>query len=145
MAYSGSDLLAEIRRCIDTKIEAGQPVPAGWVATEVAAAHANIIGPDAEFHFYCTRNHVRDQVTKALKHYKCELTKEADPQLVLPGYERLQRAYSILRDGEDVIVPIDALTDEKVELKAAELEAMAAGALKHADELRRYRRKRKAS
>lgn len=142
MAYSGIDLITEIRKLIDEKLECGETVQAAWIATEVTSRHENIDGEDADFHFFCTGHYVRQQVRRALKHYDCSVDKASDPQLVLPGYECLQRAYAVTREEQQVIVPIDNLSDPEIEAKAAELENMAAGALKHADELRRYVRNR---
>jgi hypothetical protein len=142
MAYSGSDLLAEIRRLIDTKLERGRAVKAAWIANEVVKQHPGIQGADAEFHRFCAQHWVREQVAKALKHYNCTVATEADPQLVLPGYSYLQLAYPVARNGEQVILPIHRLTSEELEAKACELDAMALGARAHAIELRAYTARR---
>jgi len=143
MAYSGSDLTTEIRALIDSKIERNGVVDPAWITMEICGAHKQIKGEDSEFHFFCASQFVRDSVGKALKFYDCKLSTKGDPQLVLPGYEHLQRAYLVKRKDKPVIVAIDDLTDEELEAKEAELLAMSEGAKKHANELRRYRLKRR--
>lgn len=58
---------------------------------------------------------------------------------VLPGYNRLQKAYSIKRGGVDCIVAIHKLTFEETNGKIRELQRLADGAQEHARELRRFR------
>jgi hypothetical protein len=163
MAYSGSDLLIEARKLIDKRIEKGGVAHPDWVATELFREHKaafedalhqrfcpemprkNFSLDLEEFGFFSlsAQKWTRETVTKALKHYDCKLEEATDPQLVLPGYEYLQRAYSVSRGGENVIVPIDHLTDAEIDARADELDAMATGAAKHAEELRKYKRRRR--
>ncbi len=67
-----------------------------------------------------------------------------EPQIILPGFERLQKAYSVERNDEPTIVPTAQLTDSEIRVKAVELRAMAAGCYQHADELERFLSERAA-
>jgi len=61
----------------------------------------------------------------------------------IPGFKRIQVAYTIKRGKRQMIVPIELLTDEEVEAKVAELRRMAANCDLHADEMDRYFQERK--
>lgn len=62
----------------------------------------------------------------------------------LPGFEHMQRGYQVERNGIRLLVPTDLLTDEEIEARAAEYDAMAAGCRAHARELRDFLERRRA-
>jgi hypothetical protein len=64
--------------------------------------------------------------------------RKIDPALVLPGFERLQIAYSVVREGKGTIVPIHEMTQEEAYAKRAELAAMRNGLDTHIREWDRY-------
>jgi hypothetical protein len=80
---------------------------------------------------------VRDTVREVLRRYKAA-PEAPDPQIVLPGFERLQTGYLTERDGDQAIVPLSMMTTVELEAKAAELETMGMGCFQHAREIRRY-------
>lgn len=132
------ELFEEVLAVVEAAIERGEVVPAHSVTVAIVASHDDIKGEDADWYLLCGMEHVRDTVREVLRRYK----PTADPtpeQILLPGMERLQIAYLTDRDGDQVVVPIDQLTDIEIERKATELESMAMGCLQHAKELRRYR------
>lgn len=69
---------------------------------------------------------------------KAELDDEVDGQLVLPGYQRLQRRYLVKENAETVAVQVQALNDNQLLEKASELRSMGEGCFLHADEIERY-------
>jgi hypothetical protein len=132
------ELENEIAALVDAEIGAGKPIAATWLTHAVVASHGEIPDDGSGYHELCTYAHTRDSVRRVLRRY--EVKEEGpDPQVALPGFERLQTAYLVTRDKEQVIVPIDQLTDVEIDAKCTELDAMAKGCLQHADELRRYK------
>lgn len=140
--YSQSDLFVEVCKIIDDTVDKGQQTQASWIATSVITKHPEITGNDSDFYTLCAREHVRDTVRSALRRYKPQAG-DSDPNLVLPGFKRLLKAYPIEREGDQVIVPIDQLSDPELDAKINELRAMGEGCFEHADELTRYKGQRK--
>jgi hypothetical protein len=65
------------------------------------------------------------------KRKKQEESHDADRQLVLPTFTRLQRSYSIQRDGQDVIVAIEKMTRTEALAKRNQLAVMRDGLTAH--------------
>jgi hypothetical protein len=128
---------ASIEKMVSDKIQNGQPVAMSWVTQEIIEAHNDIEGPDTEFYIVCARHYISDQVKRQIKKYEPS-DSASDAQLIMEGFEHLQKAYPVERDDERVIMPIDMMTDEEVEKRAEEYKAMAAGCLNHAKELIQY-------
>lgn len=132
------ELLQEVEKVIEGRLSEKQPTPATWIVLAVLAAHQDIHGEDEPFYALCGEEHVRDTVRKAIQKYK--VTPEGAPdQLILPGCERMQKRYLVDRDNDQVIVPVELMTDAELIAKEDELGSMAAGCLQHQKELRRYR------
>lgn len=134
---------AEVQREIAAKIEwlkdnNGPVLHPDWITQAVMADHADVDGKDADFHLCCSRAQVRNEVRQQLNKFKPQETPTAT-QLVLEGFERLQHYYLVPRDGEQVAVRIDELSDEEIDAKAEEQETMGRACFQHADELRRYK------
>ncbi len=143
--YSETNLFEEVSSIVTGMIEANGSAQPAWVTQQVLKKHKRISGADKAFYVLCAAEHVRDSVRRVLRKYRPDPESETDPQLVLPGYDRLQRAYLVNRGNEQVVVRIDLLTDEEIDAKIAEYQRMAAGLKKHANELRRYKQKRRAA
>lgn len=139
--YKISHLTKEIRAIIDSRIQRNDPVKPDWVTKEILDAHQEISGDDSDFYFCLAREAIRDQVRKQINRFR--LTPEqalvVDKQIVLPGFERLQRAYLIEINGDQIAIPIEKMTDAQLQTKITELEAMGDGCYQHATELKRYR------
>lgn len=140
--YSESDLVAEVREIIRKNVEKGTTVPSPWVTQEVLSSHDKIYGEDTDFHRYCALEHVKDTVRAEVGRWK-STPQQKDKQMILAGFEYLQKAYCIERNNTPTIVPIEKMTHEEIQAKANEYERMAEGCRKHADELRRYEQIRK--
>jgi len=134
------DLEREVALIVEARIDARQPTSAPWLVQEIIAAHPAIEGEDP-LYLLCAGAHVQDTVRAVVQRYRVR-EEDTDPQLALPGFERLQRAYLVEREGDRVVVPLVVLLPEEAETKARELERMGTGCFTHADELRRYMRSR---
>lgn len=133
--YSTRDLSNEIAAKIEALREAGRPIlHPDWITQEIMEDHQD----DMEFLRCTSRACVREGVRHCLSRFKLVPTLEADKQIVLPGFERLQEYYMCTREGTQQAVHVDYMTNEELELKAVELEAMAEGCNQHADEIRRF-------
>ncbi len=140
---SETSIYPEVRKIIADKITNGEVVIIDWLTHEIIASKAGIEGPDTEFYRVCAFTHVKDVVKRCVGKYDAKPS--TDRQLVLDGFEYLQVAYSVMREGEIVLVPVDQLTDAEIEDRAKEYEAMAVGLRSHARELRNFRRERMAA
>lgn len=137
--YSHSDLKVEIQKEVERLRDKRDSVMhPDWITKAILNKHQKISGKDADFFAYNAREHVRNEVRRVLNQYKLRPDIEADRQLVLPGFARLQQYYLVGRDSEQVAVRIDLLTREEIRAKHAELLAMAAGLMKHVEEFERY-------
>jgi hypothetical protein len=132
-----------IRKFVSDKIDAGIGVRHDWVATEFMMLHCRIDGDDAEIYRYCTRLKVQEFARKCIAKYGANEAAVVDEQTLLPGFERLQRAYPVERDGHHITIPIHQCTNEELMARATEYDEMAKGCRIHAKEIRAYVRKRK--
>jgi len=136
--YTESQLFAEIGKVIDDTLAQARPAPASWIVQSVISLHPDVHGEDRDFYVLCGREHARYAVRKVLRNLKME-EDDADPSLLLPGFEHLCKRYLVERGGDQVIIPIDQLTSTELEAKAEEYRRMGHGCFKHADELIRYK------
>lgn len=144
--YTMSDLTAEIEGVIeDLERNQASRLDRDWITQQVISQHPDVEGDDADFYACITREKVRDAVRSRLNRYKAKAEVSPDPQLILAGFERLQRYYAFEDGQQQVAIRIEDMTDAQLEAKERELMAMGAGCYQHADELRRYRDKRKAA
>lgn len=136
-----SDIIEEVRAFIRDGIEAKRVQSSKWITQAIVENHSDIFGSDADFYLRCALEHVRDTVGNVIGKFKDAIA-IINPQIVLDGFEHLQKAYLIERDSDSAIVPIDDCTLEEINAKIAEYEQMAAGCMAHAKELRTYRKQK---
>lgn len=134
MVKTQTDLQTEVDELIQVGIDHGQVMSANSIVQEVVER----LSDDPDFQILCTWAHVRDTVRACLRAYKDDPV-QSDEQLRLPGYEFLQKAYLIDRDGEQKVVPLTKCTDEELQVKIIQYRRMSEGCIKHANELERYR------
>lgn len=139
---SKTDVTSEIRKIVSDRIEAGVVIRAEWLTTEILAMKSHFEGDDADFYVACAVDFIKDTAKRCIGLYAPKASVSTDTQIVMPGFDYVQRAYTVDRDGEVVLVPVHLLTDEEVQARAAELMAMARGCVAHAKELRAYLRER---
>lgn len=135
---SDQSIYREVREFIADKIGRGDVVIIGWLAVEILASKARIEGEDKDFYHVAAMAHVKNVVKRCVG--KFDASPVSDPQLVLDGFDHLQVAYSVERDGQTCLVPVDQLTLSEIEARAAEYDQMASSCRKHAKELRTYAR-----
>lgn len=137
-------IIAEVRSIIDRAVEQGEASPPqAWLVHSVVQAHQQIEGGDKDFYVCCAYGHVATCVRKALRLEK-ETEMQDNEELLLPGFKRLHRRYSVERGGEQRVVPVDAMTPRELRAKAQEYVGQARGLNEHADELIRYATQREA-
>ena len=139
MVYSLADLTGEIEGAIDRMDSGSVRALSPDLVTEAVIGSWGEISGECADRFVCTANAwVRNQVRLRINRYKAQAAPEADAQLVMDGFERLQKRYLIEEDGEHVAVRVQDLTPTQRLAKAAELRAMGDGCYQHAQELERY-------
>lgn len=144
--YSMSDLSVEIEQIVEGLEHMNAPrLDRDWITQQVMSQHADIDGEDADFYCCVSREKVRDVVRKRINRYSAKAEVKADPQLVLTGFERLQRYYSFEDGDHQFAVRVEDMTDAQLAAKERELMAMGAGCYQHADEIRRFRSQRRVA
>lgn len=139
--------IKDIQRIIDElvnrKIEAGQVVNMHWATTEVINTYPDIKGQDVDFYVVTARHYVGEMVKRCINKFEPQ-TNEAGEQLVLDGFNHLQKAYPFEGPNGREIVPTEMAADLALLQRAEEYERMAEGMIAHAAEIRDYVRNRRA-
>ena len=135
------EIRALITMLVADKIAAGQLVNQTWTVTEILNRHDDIEGSDKDFYLVAARHWVNGEVKSAIGKYEPTTSSEND-QLVLDGFEYLQKAYPLLRGAVRVLVPINQITNAEWDAKEKEYERMGDGCYAHAREIRDYRSSR---
>jgi hypothetical protein len=138
--YSLKDLAAEVSRVIEDAIREERSMPATEIVRVILARHVPDPARVGDFVALACYWMVREQVHKILATMR---RKNLPHQAELPGFARLLPAYIVVREEVETIVVLPQMSDEELEAKAREYEAMAEGCLEHAGELRRYARERR--
>ena len=132
-------LTFEIRTAAEGMLAEGRVVSPTWLTNRIVQNHQDLSGTDALWATTRSYEAVRAAVGKYIRSQRLgEGDADADRQTVLPGYERLQRHYSVDRDGEQALVPLELLTRSEALSKLQELERMRAGLEIHLNEFRRW-------
>jgi hypothetical protein len=141
-------LIAEINAKLDELATEKTAWRAQWIAQAICSEHSTGLAgtPDADFWRHCGYVECRDEVRRCINRRAGDDKPASDDrQLHLPGYERLQLYYVVTRDGDDVGVPVEELTDQELEAKAATYRSMGAACYRHADEIDRFKRLRRVA
>jgi len=128
---------SEVREFVSAKVDAGVIVRVDWLTQEFINSKSDVTGDDLPFYRHCATAHIQEMVRRVVGKYDVR-SKQDDPQTILPGFEHLQRAYTVIRDGANLLVPIDQLNDSELQARADEYDAMAKGCRAHAMEIRQY-------
>lgn len=131
------DLYSECRKFVQDRIEQSAVLRTDWLAAEFLETKGEVFGEAVPFYRACAVNVVTDTMKRCVGKYDSR-PERADDQLILPGFDHLQKAYTVVRDGVNVLVPIDMLTDDEMVARAKEYDAMAVGCRAHAREIREY-------
>jgi len=110
---STTDVNREIRRIVGERVDAGIVVRVEWLTQEILSMKSDIEGGDADFYLACGVRYIHDAVKNCIGAYKPKPNAAPNAQIVMDGFDYMQRAYSILRDDEIVLVPVDQLSDKR--------------------------------
>lgn len=138
------DIQSLIARLVADKIDAGHVVNMQWATKEILDTYCDIEGRDVDFYKITAKFYIADLVKRCIKKYETP-DQTASGQIVMDGFEHLQKAYPVDRGEGREIVPVSQLSDAELEDRAADYEKMAAGCIKHALEIRQYINSRSAS
>jgi hypothetical protein len=136
--YSEKDVIKEVQTMIQTTLGRKVEVRAEWLSQAVISMHPGIEGKDKDFYLVCTFGQIRGLVRTEIRKQKLSEFGDGEEQPKLPGFEYVQMRYSIVRNGEPCIVPIERMTKEEVIQKARDLEKMQQTLRLHSAELWRY-------
>lgn len=139
-------LTDEINRELDRLQAAGERWVANWVAQAIVQRHEGELAPDAFFWRHTGYTSTREAVRRIINARAGDKADRGadDRQIALPGYRHLQAYYLVKRKGSDVGVPIHDMSDGELDGKAARYEAMSVACRDHADELRQFKKARRA-
>jgi len=135
------EIRALITMLVADKIAADQLVNQDWTVTEILNRYDDIEGSDKDFYLVAARHWVNGEVKSAIGKYDPKPV-AGEEQLVLDGFEYLQKAYPLLRGAVRVLVPVNQITDAEWDAKEKEYERMGDGCYAHAAEIRTYRNSR---
>jgi hypothetical protein len=125
------------RQLISDKIAAGEIVQMHWAVQELISQQGEIAGDGVPFFTLCAREHVYRVVKKAVDKYD-QPQAEDHEQLILDGYECLQEAYTVEREKERQLVPVQFISNAELLARASEFRKQSRGLLNHAKEIERY-------
>lgn len=137
------NVFKEIRKYVTDKVNSGAIVRVDWLTAEIINQRDRFEGADADFYLICAHKHVAEVVKECIGKYKPK--PETDAQLVLDGFEHLQKSYPVEREGCRVLVPVHMLTDDELEARALEYIEMSKGCIAHAKEIRAFIKARSKS
>lgn len=149
MSYH-DQLVTEINVKLDALAGEKKPWEPRWVAHAILGDHDEAglkkkLPRHHDFWSFCGYAETRREATRVINKRAGIRDETEDREPVFPGFERLQRYYVVKRNGEEIGVAIEDLTDAELESKAAEYRSQADGCNRHANELDRYRRLRKSA
>ena len=130
-------ITAEISNAINLRVERGEIINLTLFTSEFVSSKSGIRGEDADFYRVCTFKVVQEVASSCIKKFNTKQAKTSI-DILLPGFERLQLAYPVMRDGNQMLVPIELMSVEELSQRAEEYEGMAKGCLDHASEIRAY-------
>ena len=130
------EVIAYIGGCVMAKIASGQVVKREWLTLEVLSYYGGIDGEHADYYRAMARRFIDGTARRVIG--KLQSANPGQSEFTMDGYQHLQVAYPLKRDGELALVPVEQATDDELEDRAREYDAMADGALAHAAEIRRY-------
>lgn len=133
---STTEVTNEIRRIVQDKIDCGVVVRVEWLTTEIMAMKCEVEGDDADFYIACAVDFIKATISRVIGKYAPKT--DTDNQLTMDGFDHLQKAYTVTRDNQITLVPVTMLTDDELEARALEYEAMAFGCVTHAQEIRTF-------
>lgn len=136
---------SEIRKYVSDLVDSGVVSRVEWITDNFLNSCGTISGDGTAIYRYCTRQHVHRIVKKVVGKYAVEARAVQDENVSLPGFEYLQRAYTMQRDNHIDLVPIEKCRDEELLARAVEYDQQARGCRAHARELRSFVKSRSST
>lgn len=128
--------------------KAGKELVPAFITHEIITKHEAGLARQNEhtdfFKHYAYLGHRKDVGTYIAKVYGDTDDERKKLELVLPGFEHIQRRYVIKRNGEDVAVHPNDMTDEEIDAREQLLRRRGRACFAHADELKRFKSLRKS-
>lgn len=134
-----TDIEKAASEIITVKIENGEIVKMQWAVKELILSMGKIIGEGTDFYIIAGDHYAR-RVIKSVVNKLDAATNAAksNQQMDLEGFACMQEAYTVKRDGEIDLVPVELMTNEERESRACLFDRFADGLKQHAKELRAY-------
>ena len=143
MVGEARNLADEVKR-IFNEIGALDGVSKSTLITTVEGRHGRVSGPDRDFALWSIRAVVTRAVEALMREVKASEERVDVQQLPLPGYDRLQRFYIVTRNDEQMLMPVDRVTDDEFMVKISDMQRMRAGLDAHIKEIHDYMEDRRA-
>ena len=124
---------------VTAKIKGGEIVKMEWAVKELIQCMGEITGDGADFHIIAA-DYYAWRIVKSTVNKIDAATSAANQssQMDLSGFDKIQEAYTVKRNGSISLVPVELMTPEEREERASLFEKFAKGLISHARELRRY-------
>lgn len=119
-----------------------------FVSHAICAKHLEGLadGEHKDFWLHCGYDKTRAAVTRRINRRAADILEGLDErQPLLPGYDHLHPYYIVRRDGDDVAVHVDDMTDDEIDRKIARIMEMGRTCFAHAREFKRFKRERTAT
>jgi hypothetical protein len=140
-----AELKAQINETIEDQLRANGAVQLAWIVNKLVQEcdFAEEEHEEQSMRLLAAREGFRNIVGVVNRERRGQETDpEAPEQFVLPGFDRLQRAYSIVRRKEEWIVGIDKMSLAELLAKRSQLVKMRQGIGEHIREIDAYIRQR---
>lgn len=123
---------------IAARIAKGDVIKMEWAVEQLIKERGPIDGEGAEFYELCAREYVYRIMKRVVDDYDASTRGADTPQMILAGFEHLQKAYTVERNNLRVLVPVDLLTDEELWQRAEQYDKLSVGLKDHANEIRQF-------
>jgi hypothetical protein len=136
---SDTEIRNQAHDLVSGKIKRVEPVITHYVVVELIALQGEILGDGVKWYYERAVESVTRIVNSVIdKYVRPDESEDRQPLLAIPGYDHLQTAYSVKRDGQRMIVPLQLLRKKELLGRADEFDRQSSGLAKHAEEIRRY-------
>jgi hypothetical protein len=146
MSYE-TELNTEIDKELDRLAGLKQAWRAEFVAHAICGSHKDGLaeGEHRVFWLHCGYDKTRAAVTKRINRragLRTDDSEEAQPRL--PGYDHMHQYYIVRRNGDDLGIHVDDMTDDEIDQKIKSIRKMGQSCFDHAREFQRFKRERAA-